>query len=312
MTHLSGLVYKSEPMPFLRALGYDVIASGSNPYTSYFVADKMNPSSPSSFSSTSLVDVTWTRYVIARGVPWGRPGIDERRIWRQLSQFWPVEFGGQDVPLIAHKGVKAMAEELFEEVIGSILFNAGQKKISNIYFGGHSLGGSLALLLMLLLRQHQQQVGRKWPTIPHLSVHTFGSPPVLASSPTKPPILQHSPAIWLSSSVVAPLEWSSMDKHPGRTTPRIANGGMKGQASRTEKDVGMEMEVNVFVHDRDIIARAFLTEDPIYVLAMKSEWLRTVLELRQFFGGDGLLTGERFLYQTLGTLHYMCRGCRCV
>ena len=64
--------------------------------------------------------------------------------------------------------------------------------------------------------------------------------------------------------------------------------------------------MQAYVQDQDIVARAGLAADPLYGLAMKIGLVKAALELREWvLGSGGVLSAERFLFQTAGEVHFM-------
>lgn len=91
--------------------------------------------------------------VILRGVHWSAPDIDARQLWTSLMNAWPAPFAaGHTYPegsLLAHPGVAKIVEALYSDIAPHLqgLLQQGRR----ITFAGHSLGGSLGLLLLALV-----------------------------------------------------------------------------------------------------------------------------------------------------------------
>ncbi|CAI5958852.1 unnamed protein product, partial [Closterium sp. NIES-65] len=189
MARLSALVYHRDPTPHVSALGLTLRACQQTPFTAYMVVD--SPPCPREGGRT--------RYVIARGVAVDRSEVDVGRLWRQLLQVRPVHLERALTPpgveLLVHGGVHAIAEDVYRGVLPLLAADMRREGITHLRFGGHSLGGSLALLLMLMF--HLRAPNTRADASPlHLSAHTFGSFPVLASlssspSPSAPQSLSH-------------------------------------------------------------------------------------------------------------------------
>ncbi|GJP32971.1 hypothetical protein CLOM_g17542 [Closterium sp. NIES-68] len=170
MARLSALVYHRDPAPHVSALGLTLRACQQTPFTAYMVVD--SPPCPR--------DGGRTRYVIARGVAVDRREVHVGRLWRQLLQ------------VVVHGGVLGIAEDVYRALLPLLAADLGQQGITRLRFGGHSLGGSLALLLMLMFHLRAPNK-RAHASALHLSAHTFGSFPVLASlSSSSPPSTPHS------------------------------------------------------------------------------------------------------------------------
>ncbi|CAI5484086.1 unnamed protein product [Closterium sp. Yama58-4] len=189
MARLSALVYHRDPAPHVSALGLTLRACQQTPFTAYMVVD--SPPCPREGGRT--------RYVIARGVAVDRSEVHLGRLWRQLLQVRPVHLERALTPpgveVLVHGGVHAIAEDVYRGVLPLLAADMRREGITHLRFGGHSLGGSLALLLMLMF--HLRSPNTRADASPlHLSAHTFGSFPVLASlssspSPSAPHSLSH-------------------------------------------------------------------------------------------------------------------------
>uniref|UniRef100_A0ACD5VXZ6 Uncharacterized protein n=1 Tax=Avena sativa TaxID=4498 RepID=A0ACD5VXZ6_AVESA len=107
-----------------------------------------------------------TRYFVVQG-------SESIASWQANLLFEPVKFEGLDV--LVHRGIYEAAKGMYHQMlpyVKSHLRNYG--KSAELRFTGHSLGGSLALLvnLMLLLRGEA-------PTASLLPVITFGAPCIM-------------------------------------------------------------------------------------------------------------------------------------
>lgn len=299
MSRLSNLVYLPDPAIELQADGFRLIAAGKTPFTSFFVADRASPVNSCSASVSDAVtdNVTWTRFVITRGVAWSNPSVDSRQMWIKLSTFWPVKFEkdfiAPSIDLVAHAGVYDIAKEVFQKIGHYLTFDSELGKISSVQFGGHSLGGSLALLLMLMARSRLDTFNgcRDLTYYVNMKVHTFGSPPVLACD-------REDKALNYEASKFNGSSSYSM----GMKTHQITENGclvMKG--------LGLELgTVKAYVLDKDIIPRAFLTSDPTYSLVSNWGFMQSAMDWREQLWGKGIIfTRNRFLYQNVGVVYFM-------
>eukprot|EP00887_Chlorella_sp_A99_P001436 scaffold8.g1436.t1 len=127
---------------------------------------------PSSATAAAAVPPR-ERMLFIRGVSWSAADLDTLRVWRHLVQAWPAPFLPELTrprgALVAHAGVAEMAAELWGDV--SPLLAAAPGAVS---LAGHSLGGSLSLLLACRAQLELGVPGAR------LSCATFGSPPVLS------------------------------------------------------------------------------------------------------------------------------------
>ncbi|KAJ9171745.1 hypothetical protein P3X46_015064 [Hevea brasiliensis] len=100
-------------------------------------------------------------------------GSESLASWQANLLFEPVQFEGLDV--LVHRGIYEAAKGIYEQMLPEVhahLMSCGRQ--ATLRFTGHSLGGSLALLvnLMLLIRGEV-------PALSLLPVITFGAPSIM-------------------------------------------------------------------------------------------------------------------------------------
>ncbi|KAL1543982.1 phospholipase A1 PLIP2, chloroplastic-like isoform X1 [Salvia divinorum] len=100
-------------------------------------------------------------------------GSESLASWKANLLFEPIQFEGLDV--LVHRGIYEAAKGIYEQMLPEIrehLNSHGER--ARFHFSGHSLGGSLSLLvnLMLLIRGEA-------PRSSLLPVITFGSPSIM-------------------------------------------------------------------------------------------------------------------------------------
>lgn len=102
-------------------------------------------------------------------------GSDSVASWQANLLFEPTRFEDPKLGVMVHRGIYEAAQALYKEVLPCVLEHL-QKYGSEakFRFTGHSLGGSLAVLLSLMLRVRDTA-----PLDSLLPVYTFGSPFVL-------------------------------------------------------------------------------------------------------------------------------------
>ncbi|KAK9824288.1 hypothetical protein WJX72_009195 [[Myrmecia] bisecta] len=136
LARLSGLSYR--PAADLRSLlekeGLRLVAQGQTNFTRWYVADE------------------------------------------NLLRCWPEPFAADMTQprgaLQAHAGVSSMAHELYQELLPHLAAAASSRQ--QLIFGGHSMGGALAVLLAALAKLQLQISADRIHCV------TFGAPPVLA------------------------------------------------------------------------------------------------------------------------------------
>lgn len=269
------------------------------------------------------------RYILTHGVRWGAADLDSGRMWRQIMNCWPVDFppsekggvprqgvrnsadlGPQD-GLVAHQGVLEIAEEVYSGV-QPWLGGVEKGEVSAIRFGGHSLGGSVAILLMLLAKsRHGLAPGQ-------VSAHAYGAPAALARrsvAEKKGRVAQSSRTPLRSSSNGASAFSPSTASEADRIShsPSKVNGFLSPRTSAGDtrhcpvlQEIGLPADaVRSIVLDKDMVPRMFLAADPSYGLLLKSPLVRGLLDLRERVWGPGALTQERFLFENVGLVHYI-------
>nr|GMD12108.1 phospholipase A1 PLIP2, chloroplastic isoform X2 [Ipomoea batatas] len=131
------------------------------------VADDLNSthSSPCEWFACDD-DQSGTRYFVIQG-------SETLASWQANLLFEPAEFEGLDVPV--HRGIYEAAKGMYEQMLPEIrahISSIGDR--AKFRFTGHSLGGSLSLLLNLMLL-----IRGEVPPHALLPVITFGSPSVM-------------------------------------------------------------------------------------------------------------------------------------
>ncbi|KAJ0235693.1 Phospholipase A1 PLIP2 [Hirschfeldia incana] len=111
-------------------------------------------------------DQTLTRFIVIQG-------SESLASWQANLLFEPIEF--EELGVIVHRGIYEAAKGMYEQMLPEVKahFKAHGNR-ANFRFTGHSLGGSLSLLLNLMLL-----VRGEVPASSLLPVITFGAPFVL-------------------------------------------------------------------------------------------------------------------------------------
>lgn len=102
-------------------------------------------------------------------------GSDSVASWQANLMFEPTQFENPQLGVMVHRGIYEAAQLLYDEILPHVLEHVQKHgSAARFRFTGHSLGGSLAILLSLLLRARDTA-----PLSSLLPVTTFGSPYVL-------------------------------------------------------------------------------------------------------------------------------------
>ena len=162
---LASHVYKiGDIEPWVRREGFTLMAEGETNCTRWYVCDKSDGA-----------NATTQRWVVVRGAAWNNENVDRVRLSTQIGKAWPspLHEGKDAPPVVVHTGVKEMADEFWPDVSPWI---TSLPDGARMCFTGHSLGGSMAMLLMAWSKLRLgMSLGVMEPC------WTFGSPPVLAS-----------------------------------------------------------------------------------------------------------------------------------
>lgn len=130
---------------------YELASAGPASPTEWFVADD---------------DVNHVRYIVIQG----SDNIDH---WRLNLTFDPVIFEDPALGVKAHRGVYQAAKQLYHRFLPLVEDHLSKYPDATIAFTGHSLGGSLGtMLMMMLLHRGVLKPSNLAP------VHTFGAPAV--------------------------------------------------------------------------------------------------------------------------------------
>ncbi|KAJ8510272.1 hypothetical protein OPV22_000706 [Ensete ventricosum] len=111
-------------------------------------------------------DSSSTRYFVIQG-------SESLASWQANLLFEPIQFEGLDV--LVHRGIYEVAKGIYQQMLPEIKAHLDSHGDSaSLRFTGHSLGGSLALLLNLMLL-----IRGEAPASSLLPVITFGSPSIM-------------------------------------------------------------------------------------------------------------------------------------
>lgn len=312
---LASHVYKvGDIEPWVRREGFTLMAEGETNCTRWYVCDKR------------AGEATTHRWVIVRGAAWNNEKVDRVRLSTQIGKAWPspLHEGKNAPPVVVHTGVKEMADEFWPDVSPWITSTPSGAQLC---FAGHSLGGSMAMLLMawskLRLGVDPRAMDPCW---------TFGSPPVLASDGWE---MRKRRGADLSESVARAAadggDWVGelmrgvgMGNATGGVTAFGADAGEglgastpsgsteTGSTPRGEaRDDALRMagfepdSVRAFVLSNDPVPRMWLAADPLYAGAAANETVASLMSAREWLFGRGMLSRGRFLYDAAGTLYWM-------
>lgn len=172
---LSGAIYE-DAIPKANEIGHSVVAQGKTADIGWMVTDSLQDLKDFDGDVTTPALV---RTIILRGYDASDEDVDREGLLNTICTASPVSLFRDDKSIVkVHEGMLYIAELLMREIEPFIESTAPSHKI---VFAGHSIGGSLSILLMILLSKSR---GTSFVTENVLRVFTFGSPPIFSMDAT--------------------------------------------------------------------------------------------------------------------------------
>jgi len=180
MAKLAGCVYEPDLETQAKVLGHTIVASGSSCDISWLVTDGI---------LSNVHDVSWrnaesddaeptlVRTITLKGFDAGDELVDRERLLENIWTATPEKLS-EDGSLLVHSGLLSVARGLYEEHFRT--FIDGLAPSHKIILNGHSIGGSLSTLILMLMVNDK---GADWVEQNVLRVFTFGAPPVASVAP---------------------------------------------------------------------------------------------------------------------------------
>ena len=178
MASLSGAIYQNT-LSECHKIGQALVANGTSADVAWMVTDSVGYEDDyreekiSDESAAATRDPVLVRTITIRGYDASDESVDRELLLYRISEGEKVTLG--DSGILVHKGLLLIAEELYSDVTTYIDLAAPTHKI---VLNGHSVGGSLSVLLMMLLVERR---GVEYVKENFLRVYTFGSPPISIS-----------------------------------------------------------------------------------------------------------------------------------
>lgn len=173
MGALSGAIYE-ETIPRTHALNHAIVAQGRTKDVFWMVTDKLlvNASAFNDRNVALTKDPMLVRTLTIRGFDASDEGVDRERLINGICAAAPERLKSQPDVLI-HSGLMSIARAIYKDVKQYIDWCAPTHKI---ILNGHSIGGSLSLLMLLLMTDDR---GPEYVRNKILRVFTFGNPAVV-------------------------------------------------------------------------------------------------------------------------------------
>jgi len=168
---LSGAVY-DEPIANSHELRHSIIAKGKTADIGWMVTDSIQYEQDF-WPDSERKEPTLVRTFVLRGYDASDEEVDREGLLNVICTADPVPILKTERDLVrVHEGMLSMAQELYQELVKYVDLTSPSHKI---VFTGHSIGGSLAILLMILLTNDR---GASFVRNNVLRVYTYGSPPI--------------------------------------------------------------------------------------------------------------------------------------
>jgi len=179
MAELAGAMY-SDAKVITDKLGHAIVANGTTADVVWMVTDSVGYEEDYISPSDAVTEriPTLIRTVTIRGYDASDETVDRERLLNQLCAANPMLLGDGNKDVFFHGGLLDVAEEIYSQ-ISPLLDLAGPTH--KIVFNGHSIGGSLASLLLFLFTDHH---GDSFVREKVLRTFTFGSIPIAFSAET--------------------------------------------------------------------------------------------------------------------------------
>ena len=325
---LASYVYKQGSVePWVNNDGFVLRAQGNTECTRWFVCDKLcdgddetaaiddeasgTTSSEKTKAKTRKNLTVAQRWFVVRGAAWNDESVNRVKLSAQISKAWPVALH-PGVPVVCHAGVAEMTEEFWNEIEPWLV---SLPQTAQACFTGHSLGGSMATILMAWAH-HRCSV----PTRRIEPALTFGSPPVIAADGWALRTKGRDEGLErLARSLALGGDWvGELSSAVGLVGTvggfglgdAVAGGGGSGRNGNDANSVTVEHEedtelvssnpcalrlagfsagsVRAFVLHNDPVPRMWLASDPVFQNAVRNETVVSMLNAREFFFGTGV------------------------
>lgn len=180
MAELAGGIYL-DTNTVTDKLGHAIVANGTTADVAWMVTDSIGYEQDyiSSIETATERKPILIRTVTIRGYDASDDTVDRERLMNRLCTANPVLLGEGNKNVFFHGGLLDVAEEIYSQISPLIELAGPTHKI---VFNGHSIGGSLALLLLFLLTEYR---GDSFVREKVLRTFTFGAIPIAFSDATE-------------------------------------------------------------------------------------------------------------------------------
>lgn len=170
---LAGAVYM-DTIENIHELGHSMVANGTSADVNWMVTDSVGYNSD--FESTSGAVAsdppTLVRTITIRGFDAADENVDREHLVTEICNAGKVPLSDEFPTLQVHRGLLEIAKVIYEDIKPYVEL-AGP--MHNIVLNGHSIGGALANLVLMLMTAERGNIFVKEKIS---RVFTFGSPPI--------------------------------------------------------------------------------------------------------------------------------------
>lgn len=172
MAKLSGGIYQ-DTIPTIHNLGHALVANGTSANVNYMVTDSIGYEKDfRSLDAVTSDEPMLLRTITLRGFDASDDTVDRESLLYNICNAEAVPLSEDHDGILVHQGMLNLAREIYKEII-PFIDNTGP--MHKIVLNGHSIGGSLANLLLLLMTEDK---GSEFVSSKIGRVYTYGSPPV--------------------------------------------------------------------------------------------------------------------------------------
>lgn len=167
---LCGAIYE-ETIPRTLGLGHSIVANGTTEDVNWMVTDCVANENEyqESDNDQSTAEPILVRTIIIRGYDASDDSVDREDLLNRICTATPEPLSNG---VLVHGGLMEIARAIYDDIVQYIDLTPPDHRI---VLTGHSVGGSISLLLLLLLVEDR---GVDFVRDKVLRVYTFGSPPV--------------------------------------------------------------------------------------------------------------------------------------
>lgn len=152
MAMLSGAIYQ-ETIERTHAINHSFVANGTTADVAWMVTDNISYEQDfKEYEELSNEAPVLVRTITLRGYDASDESVDREKLLYKICDAAPVPLGAESTNLNVHQGLLQVAKELYKEILQYIDMTGPNHKV---VLNGHSIGGSLAIMILFLLTQER-------------------------------------------------------------------------------------------------------------------------------------------------------------